>query len=74
MERALARLVWQRAGARCEYCQMPQEFDGFGHEIDHAVARKHGGQTVATNLVLACFPCNNHKGANIAGSTPRPVD
>jgi HNH endonuclease len=46
---------------------MPQEFDGFQHEIDHVIARKHHGPTVARNLVLACFPCNNHKAANIAG-------
>lgn len=63
-------MVWQRARARCEYCKMPQELDGFSHEIDHVVARKHGGRTVAANLVLACFPCNNHKGANIAGIDP----
>ena len=46
---------------------MPQNFDSFTHEIDHAIAKKHGGLTVAGNLVLACFPCNNRKGPNIAG-------
>jgi len=70
MDRALARLVWERARGRCEYCQIPQECDGFTHEIDHAIARKHGGLTIAQNLVLACFPCNNHKGPNIAGVDP----
>ena len=49
---------------------MPQEYDGFTHEIDHVIARKHRGLTVADNLVLACFPCNNHKGPNIAGLDP----
>ncbi len=49
---------------------MPQEFDSFTHEIDHAISKKHGGRTVAANLVLACFPCNNHKGPNIAGLDP----
>ncbi len=49
---------------------MPQEYDGFTHEIDHVIAQKHGGPTVAGNLVLACFPCNNHKGPNIAGLDP----
>src|SRR5947209_8228687 len=70
MDRELEDLVWERAHSRCEYCQMPQEHDGFTHEIDHAIAKKHGGPTVAGNLVLACFPCNNHKGANIAGLDP----
>lgn len=49
---------------------MPQEYDGFTQEIDHAIAKKHGGLTVAGNLVLACFPCNNRKGSNIAGLDP----
>jgi hypothetical protein len=70
MDRALEDLVWERARSRCEYCQMPQEFDGFTHEIDHVIAKKHSGATVASNLVLACFPCNNHKGPNIAGRDP----
>jgi hypothetical protein len=67
MDRALVELVWERARSLCEYCRMPQEYDRFTHEIDHVVARKHGGKTTADNLVLACFPCNNHKGPNIAG-------
>lgn len=66
----LEHLVWERAHFRCEYCQIPQEFDGFTHEIDHVIAKKHGGPTVAANLALACFPCNNHKGPNIAGLDP----
>jgi hypothetical protein len=70
MDRVLVSLVWTRAHSRCEYCRMPQEYDGFTHEIDHVIAKKHGGQTVARNLVLACFPCNNHKGPNIAGLDP----
>ena len=49
---------------------MPQVFDAFTHEIDHAISKKHGGLTVAGNLVLACFPCNNHKGTDIAGLDP----
>ena len=67
MDRALEVLVWERAQSCCDYCRMPQEYDGFTHEIDHVIARKHGGPTVAHNLALACFPCNNRKGPNIAG-------
>src|SRR3954462_12039173 len=70
MDSLLAALVRERSHFRCEYCQMPQEYDGFTHEIDHVIAKKHGGRTVANNLVLACFPCNNHKGPNIAGLDP----
>jgi hypothetical protein len=73
MEPALEELVWQRAQGRCEYCQMPQEYDGFPFEIDHIIAKKHHGPTEARNLALACFPCNNHKGPNIAGIDPKTV-
>ena len=70
MNRGLQELVWERARGCCEYCLIPQEYDGFVHEIDHAIAKKHGGATVASNLVLACFPCNNHKGPNVGGLDP----
>jgi hypothetical protein len=67
MERTLEELVWERAHSCCEYCQMPQEYDGFTHEIDHVIAKKHEGPTAAFNLALACFPCNNRKGTDLAG-------
>jgi hypothetical protein len=67
---ALAQRVWQRARARCEYCQMPQEFDPLPFQIDHIIARKHRGRTRMENLALACFACNNHQGPNIAGIDP----
>ena len=70
MDRELEQLVWERANSHCEYCHMPQEYDGFRHEIDHAISKKHGGPSIASNLCLACFPCNNHKGPNIAGLDP----
>lgn len=71
MNLRLERLVRRRACLIREYCEMPQEYDDLPFEIDHILARKHGGQTVARNLALACFPCNNHKGPNIAGRDPR---
>jgi hypothetical protein len=71
MKLRLERLVWRRSGHTCEYCQMPQEYDELPFEIDPILARKHGGLTIAGNLALACFSCNNHKGANIAGRDPR---
>jgi hypothetical protein len=47
-----------------------QEHDRLAFEIDHIIAIKHRGRTVAGNLCLACFPCNSHKGPNIAGIDP----
>ncbi len=67
MERALEERVWERADGRCEYCQVPQEYDRLPFEIDHIIALKHRGRTRGGNLCLACFACNNHKGPNVAG-------
>ena len=71
MERSLQELVWQRAGQRCEYCQVPQSRDPIPFEIDHIIAENHAGETKASNLCLCGFACNRHKGPNIAGIDPR---
>jgi hypothetical protein len=71
MERALENLVWQRAGGRCEYCQLSKGDLDLSFEIDHIIAEHHEGQTQATNLCLACFACNRHKGPNVAGVDPK---
>jgi hypothetical protein len=70
MNRVLEELVWQRASGCCEYCQVPQQYDRLPFHIDHVLAKKHRGLTLASNLCLACFACNNHKGPNIAGVDP----
>jgi len=50
---------------------MPQAYDEATFEIDHIIARKHGGPTILRNLALSCFWCNSHKGSDIAGLDPR---
>ena len=67
MDAALTRLVRQRAGGRCEYCRLPQAGSRAPFEIDHIIARKHRGRTVASNLAVACIYCNSYKGSNISG-------
>ncbi|MBM4255659.1 MAG: HNH endonuclease [Deltaproteobacteria bacterium] len=67
MEPELRRLVWQRASQRCEYCHVSAEVTLLPFQIDHIIAEKHGGPTVADNLALSCERCNSHKGPNIAG-------
>ena len=71
MDRALEELIWERAGHRCEYCQMPQEYERTTFEIDHVIAQSHGGPTRASNLCLACFSCNSFKGTNLSGIDPK---
>jgi hypothetical protein len=63
----LAQQVRTRAKNRCEYCGIP--FPGYRlpYQIDHIIARQHGGISEPDNLALCCFHCNRHKGPNIAG-------
>lgn len=67
---ALQSLVRQRSGGRCEYCRLPQSGSSVPFEIDHIIARKHKGRTVAGNLAVSCIYCNGYKGPNIAGIDP----
>lgn len=67
---ALRRAVHDRAGGCCEYCLVPEDFALVPHQIDHIVAQKHGGQTVAANLALCCTLCNQHKGSDVAALDP----
>ncbi len=71
MDEALFRLVWQRANRCCEYCRLPQAYSALAFEVDHIIARKHGGPTAPGNLAMTCFYCNSYKGSNIAGIDPR---
>ena len=71
VERALLELVWQRAGGRCEYCQLSWDTLDLAFEVDHIIAEHHRGLTEPNNLCLTCFACNRHKGPNVAGVDPR---
>ena len=70
MKPALRRQVWRRASGICEYCRMPSRLYLSPYQIDHIIAEQHGGRTVLSNLALACYHCNLHKGPNIAGKDP----
>lgn len=68
IDASLRRHVIERAGDRCEYCQLSQEHELFGtFHIEHIIAKQHGGDDLETNLCLACSSCNLHKGPNVAG-------
>ena len=67
---ALRDLVRSGAGGYCEYCRMSERFTLAEHEIDHVIAAKHGGETVAGNLALCCAVCNRFKGNDIASIDP----
>jgi hypothetical protein len=67
MDSALKKLVRDRAGDRCEYCQISSQHDSLTFQIDHIIATKHLGTDDPENLALACWSCNVRKGPNVAG-------
>lgn len=56
--------VWLRDKGRCQYCRCRLA----RHEVtyDHVIPRCQSGRTTWTNIVTACFACNQRKG----GRTP----
>src|SRR5271166_1240510 len=68
---SLRELVRSRAGGLCEYCRISERFTLAEHQMDHVVAMKHGGRTVAGNLALACALCNRYKGSDLASIDPQ---
>jgi hypothetical protein len=67
MDEATRREVWGRAGDRCEYCRLPHANQLTPFEVDHVIARQHGGPDSLGNLALSCLRCNLHKGTSLAG-------
>ena len=57
----LRRIVLERSGNRCEYCLIHSDDTIYGCQVDHVVAEKHFGKTVADNLAMACVFCNRFK-------------
>ena len=63
--------VWERAGRRCEYCQLHQDDSPLALlHVEHILPRFHGGSDEPDNLALACIDCNLHKGTNLTGLDP----
>ena len=71
---SLRRFVEERAGGRCEYCLLPATIAFFSHEVDHIIAEKHEGKTIAENLALTCWRCNRHKGTDLGSFDPQTDD
>lgn len=62
--------VAQRAKYRCEYCRLPEAYAIYPFEVDHVIAVKHGGKTVAKNLAYCCMRCNRMKGTDLTTFVP----
>ena len=63
---AMRREVIQRANECCEYCRMAQTSRLIDFAIDHVIAEKHGGETIASNLAFSCYWCNSYKGSDLS--------
>ena len=71
---ALRRLVVERAADVCEYCLLPNALSFYPHEVDHVIALKHQGKTIAENLAFACWRCNRFKGSDLGSFDPQTGD
>ena len=71
MSATLRVAVRKRAGARCEYCHLPDVAPHLMRfHLEHIRARRHGGSSALSNLAWACARCNKRKGANLSGMDP----
>jgi len=62
--------VRRRAGGRCEYRRIHEDDGYVSYQIDHILARKHGGTTTLNNLAFTCVLGNRYKGSDIAAPDP----
>jgi len=71
MEPVSRKLVFERAGFRCEYCRLHCDHQpSVVFHLEHIIARQHGGDDSPENLALACHRCNLCKGPNLTGLDP----
>jgi hypothetical protein len=61
--------VLEKWGRKCAYCQVR----AVPLEIEHIIPRSRGGSDRASNLTLACHPCNTHKGTQTAAEFGFPA-
>ena len=71
MDQVAKEEIRQRAQERCEYCHLPQAHVATPFQIEHVIARQHGGTDTSSNLCYSCLRCNLHKGPNLSGIDPK---
>jgi len=69
-ERALRRMVAERAWRLCEYCRCPESFCPDPFCLDHIQPESLGGETIMANLAFACAGCNAYKQDRTSASLP----
>lgn len=68
--------VWERDNYMCYYCGVKCKRGGAGGfqypntaTVDHVYPESKGGSKEISNLVTACFECNNKKADRVKGPT-----
>jgi len=62
------RHLYLRDQKQCQYCAVGLRFDEM--TIDHVLPRASGGTTCWTNVVAACFDCNQEKADSLLEEIP----
>lgn len=63
--------VAARDGFKCQYCGAARPLSKLTY--DHVVPRAQGGKTEWTNIVCACYPCNERKRNRTPGQADMPL-
>ncbi len=69
ISKAIQKQVIQRAEHRCSYCRSPS-WAGVPMVMEHIIPLVAGGNSSLDNLCLACYRCNEFKGAKREGTDP----
>jgi hypothetical protein len=67
----VALIIQERARFLCEYCKLPDSLGFANFEVDHIIARAHGGGSLLDNLAWSCLYCNLNKGSNLSSVDPK---
>ena len=62
---ALTRMVIDRDGWECTYCDCDTSLEENGYAIDHVLPLAQGGGNDIDNLTMCCRSCNSSKGDRI---------
>jgi len=62
VSQSVRRRVRERAGFRCEYCEVSETGSGGELTVDHFQPQSKSGGDEEANLVYCCFRCNSYKG------------
>lgn len=66
----LRRQVREQFADCCAYCHTAESLTVVTFEIEHIIPRSFGGESVLTNLCLACPTCNRYKAIRQTADDP----